>query len=178
LLKYSKKLIFLIILQLILMGCSAKAVRDGGQESAVPAKKTAGLFGGGPSDRELFDEALVFLSGSGREPDYAEAKIRLGNLVEQFPESKWSESARALLSSLDRISALQAELKDQKIEAHQEQAKLKKEIEGLRSSVRQAEEKNSAELIRLQQENEQLKNDIRQLKNLEIRLEKREKLLR
>ena len=79
---------------------------------------------------------------------------------------------------MERIAALQAELKDQKIEAQQEQAKLKKEIEGLKNSVRQAEEKNSAELIRLQQENEQLKNDIRQLKNLEIRLEQREKQLR
>lgn len=176
--RHSKKLVFLILMLLILSGCSAKAVRDGGQEPPAPVKKTSSLFGSGPTDRELFDEALVLLSGSGREPDYGEAKIRLGNLVEQFPESKWSEGARALLSTLDRISALQGQLKEQKMEALQEQAKLKKDIEGLKSSVRQAEEKNSAELIRLQQENEQLKNDIRQLKNLEIRLEKREKQLR
>jgi hypothetical protein len=168
----------LILVLLILAGCAAKAVRDGGQEPPAPVKKTGSLFGSGPSDRELFDEAVVFLSGSGREPDYKEAKIRLGILMEQFPESKWADGARALSSALDRISALQAELNQQKTEAHQEQAKLKKEIEGLKNSVRQAEEKNSAEMTRLQQENEQLKNDIRQLKNLEIRLEKREKQLR
>ena len=177
-LRHSKKLIILILALLVLAGCSAKAVRDGGQESPAPVKKAGSLFSSGPSDRDLFDEALALLSGSGREPDYHEARIRLGTLVEQFPESKWAEGAKALLSMLDRVSALQVQLKEQKAEAQQEQAKLKKEIEGLKSSVRQAEEKNSAELIRLQQENEQLKNDIRQLKNLEIRLEKREKLLR
>ena len=177
-LRHSKKLVFVILMLLILSGCSAKAVRDGGQEPPASVKKASSLFSSGPSDRELFDEALVLLSGSGREPDYGEAKIRLETLVEQFPDSKWAEGARVLSSVLDRISALQAELKEQKAEAQQEQAKLKKEIEGLKNSVRQADEKNSAELIRLQQENEQLKNDIRQLKNLEIRLEKREKLLR
>ena len=176
--KHWNKLIFLILMLLVLAGCSAKAVRDGGQEPPAPVKKAGSLFSTGPSDRELFDEALALLSDSEREPDYGEAKIRLGTLVEQFPESKWAEGARALSSALDRISALQGQLKEQKTEALQEQAKLKKDIEGLKSSVRQAEEKNSAELIRLQQENEQLKNDIRQLKNLEIRLEKREKLLR
>lgn len=51
-------------------------------------------------------------------------------------------------------------------------------MEGLRDGIRQTEEKYSAELIRLQQENEQLKKDIQQLKNLEIQLEKREKMLR
>jgi len=177
-LKYLKDLIFLIILSLILTGCATKAVRDGAQEPMGQVKKANGLFSSDPSDRELFDEALSFLSGSGQEADYSEAKIRLGNLVAQFPESKWAPGAKALLSTMERIAALQAELKDQKIEAQQEQAKLKKEIEGLKNSVRQAEEKNSAELIRLQQENEQLKNDIRQLKNLEIRLEQREKQLR
>ncbi len=176
--RHSKKLVFLILMLLILSGCSAKAVRDGGQEPPAPVKKTSSLFGSGPTDRELFDEALVLLSGSGGEPDYGEAKIRLGTLVDQFPDSKWAEGARVLSSALDRISSLQAQLKEQKAEAQQEQAKLKKEIEGLKNSVRQADEKNSAELIRLQQENEQLKNDIRQLKNLEIRLEKREKQLR
>lgn len=176
--RYLKKLVLLILMLLVLAGCSAKAVRDDGQEPAVPVKKASSLFGSGPSDRDLFNEAMVFLSGSGREPDYGEAKIRLGTLVEQFPESKWADGARALSSALDRISALQAELKEQKMEAHQVQAKLKKEIEGLKNSTRQADDKNSAELILLQQENEQMKNDIQQLKNLEIRLEKREKQLR
>jgi len=176
LLRHSKKLIILILALLVLAGCSAKAVRDGGQKPAPPVKKAGSLFDSGPSDRDLFDEAMAFLSGS--EPNYSEAKIRLGTLMEQFPESKWADGARVLSSALDRMSALQAELKEQKTEALQEQVKLKKEIDGLKNSIRQAEEKNSAEMIRLQQENEQLKNDIRQLKNLEIRLEKREKQLR
>ena len=176
--RHSKKLMVLILVLLILAGCSAKAVRDGGRGPAAPVKKAGSLFGSWPSDRELFDEALAFLSGSGREPDYKEAKIRLVSLMEQFPGSKWADCSRALSSALDRISALQTELRKQKTDAHQEQVKLKKEIEGLKNSVRQVEEKNSTEMTQLQQENEQLKNDIRQSKNLEIRLEKREKQLR
>jgi hypothetical protein len=39
-------------------------------------------------------------------------------------------------------------------------------------------EKYQAELAELQQENEQLKNDLQLLKNLEIQLDKREKMLR
>ncbi|MCK7468279.1 MAG: hypothetical protein MZU91_09285 [Desulfosudis oleivorans] len=62
--------------------------------------------------------------------------------------------------------------------AQDEHVKLTKEVEGLRDNTRQIEEKYAAEIIRLRQENEQLKNDIQQLKNLELQLEKREKMLR
>ncbi len=141
-------------------------------------EKSSGIFSTEPSDRELFEEALSYLSNNKNEPNYNEAKARLENLVVQFPKSKWVAGAQALISSLDRISALQVQLRQENQKAQDEHVKLTKEIEGLRDNTRQIEEKYSAEIIRLQQENEQLKKDIQQLKNLEIQLEKREKMLR
>jgi hypothetical protein len=102
----------------------------------------------------------------------------LENLVEQFPKSKWITSAQALILTLDRISALQVQVKQEKQKTQVDQVKLTKEIGWLRDNVKQIEEKYSTEIIRLQQENEQLKKDIQQLKKLEIHLEKREKMLR
>ena len=93
----------------------------------------------------------------------------------RFPKSQWVAAANALIYSLDRISALQVQLNQEKQKVQGEYVKLTKENEGLRSNTKQIEEKYSAEIIRLQQENEQLKKDIQQLKNLEIQLEKREK---
>jgi phage host-nuclease inhibitor protein Gam len=76
------------------------------------------------------------------------------------------------------MAELQNQLRLDKQRAQNDHGKLAREMEGLRDGIRQTEEKYSAELIRLQQENEQLKKDIQQLKNLEIQLEKREKMLR
>ena len=173
----NKILIYLIIMAVMLAGCATKAVKSN-NEPARPAEKLSGIFSKEPSDKELFNEALSYLTNNPKEPNYNEAKVRLESLVAQFPESKWVAGARALISTLDRIAALQDALTSEKIKAHGTQVKLAKEIESLRGSDKQVEGKYSAEINRLQQENEQLKNDIRQLKNLEIRLEKREKMLR
>jgi hypothetical protein len=51
-------------------------------------------------------------------------------------------------------------------------------MEGQKESNKLVEDRYSAELAKLQMENEQLKNDIQQLKKLEVQLEKREKMLR
>lgn len=173
----NKILICLIIMAVMLAGCATKAVK-GNNEQARPAEKLSSIFSKEPSDRELFDEALSYLTNNPKEPNYHEAKVRLERLVAQFPESKWVAGAQALISTLDRISVLQDALTSEKVKAHGTQVRLAKEIESLRSGDRQIEGKYSAEINRLQQENEQLKNDIRQLKDLEIRLEKREKMLR
>ena len=171
-------LIYLMIAAFMLAGCSPKVVIDNANGQKGPVEKSSGSFSKEASDKELFEDALSYLSNKKKEPNYNEAKTKLENLLAQFPKSKWAAAALALLSSLDRISALQVQLKQEKQKVQGEQAKLTKEIEGLRDNVKQIEEKYSAEIIRLQQENEQLKKDIQQLKNLEIKLEKREKMLR
>lgn len=169
-----RKLIYFMIVTIMLAGCSTKAVVDNGNGRTGEVEKSSGIFSTEPSDRELFEEALFYLSNNKNEPNYNEAKARLENLVVQFPKSKWVAGAQALISSLDRISALQVQLRQENQKAQDEHVKLTKE----RDNTRQIEEKYSAEIIRLQQENEQLKKDIQQLKNLEIQLEKREKMLR
>lgn len=173
----NKKLICLIIMAVMLAGCATKAVK-GNNEQARPAEKFSGIFSKEPSDKELFDEALSCLTNNSKEPNYNEAKVRLESFVAQFPESKWVAGARALISTLDRIAALRDALTNEKVKAYGTQVRLAKEIEDLRGNDKQIEGKYSAEINKLQQENEQLKNDIRQLKKLEIRLEKREKMLR
>lgn len=179
-LKYPKILIYLMIAAVVLAGCSTKAVIGNSSEQSGPSEKSSGIFSKEPSDKEIFEDALSYLSNNEKEPNYNEARERLGNLVTQFPKSKWIAAAQALLSSLDRISALQVQLKSKQEtkKVQGERVKLTKEIEGLRDNTKLIEEKYSAEIIRLQQENEQLKKDIQQLKKLEIQLEKREKMLR
>jgi hypothetical protein len=165
-----------MIVTIMLAGCSTKANMNG---RTGTVEKSSGIFSTEPSDRELFEEALSCLSNNKNEPNDKEAKARLENLVAQFPQSKWVAGAQALISSLDRISALQVQLRQENQKAQDEHVKLTKEVEGLRGNTRQIiEEKYAAEIIRLRQENEQLKNDIQQLKNLELQLEKREKMLR
>jgi DNA repair ATPase RecN len=174
----SKKLIYLMIMVVMLSGCSTKVTIDNTNKQMGPAEKSIHIFSKEPSDKELFEDALSFLSNKEKEPNYTGAKIRLENLVEQFPKSKWITSAQALILTLDRISALQVQVKQEKQKTQVDQVKLTKEIGWLRDNVKQIEEKYSTEIIRLQQENEQLKKDIQQLKKLEIHLEKREKMLR
>jgi len=170
--------IYFMIATIMLAGCSTKAVVDNVNGRTGTVEKSSGIFSREPSDRELFEEALSYLSNNKNEPNYNEAKARLENLVAQFPKSKWVAGAQALIFSLDRISALQVQLRQENQKAQGEHVKLTKAIEDLRDNTRQIEEKYSVEIMRLQQENEQLKKDIQQLKNLEIQLEKREKMLR
>ena len=175
---YFRTFIYFMIVTIMLAGCSTKAVVDNVNGRTGTVEKSSGIFSIEPSDRELFEEALSYLSNNKNEPNYNEAKARLENLVAQFPKSKWVAGAQALIFSLDRISALQVQLSQENQKAQGENVKMTKAIEGLRDNTIQIEEKYSAEIIRLQQENEQLNKDIQQLKNLEIQLEKREKMLR
>ena len=175
---YLKNIFYFTLLIIILSGCAGQTIKgqkdSGGKIPDVPAISASRVL----SDSELFEEALSYLSISEKEPNYNEAKIRLAKLVEQYPKSKWTPGAQALMAGMDKISALQLKLKQEKQKVQTDHAKLNKEMEGLRESTRQAEEKYTAEITKLQQENEQLKNDLQQLKKLEVQLEKREKMLR
>ncbi len=151
---------------------SGEGVKQNGSDSQ------AAYFQKSPTDQELFEEALSSLSNEDNEPNYNEAKSRLENLLQQYPESRYKTSAAALVATLSKIGALEAKLRQEKQKAHADHAKLSREIEGLKDNCKQGEEKYTAEVTRLQQENDQLKNDIQQLKRLEVQLEKREKSLR
>ena len=169
------KRIFLIMMVVMLTGCAANAVMDSAHRQVDPAEKSINIFSREQSDKDLFDEALSLLNHQEKEPNYGEAKIRLESLIGQYPNSKWAAGAQALILALNRISAREAALNAEKVHVQNERVKLTREIDGL---SKKTEEKCLAEATRLQQENEQLKKDIERLKNLEILLEKREKMLR
>lgn len=168
-----KTYLYFIILTVLLASCSTKAViNNNGQ--AVAKEKSKSIFTSEPSDYEMFEDALSCLKNNASETNDQEVKVKLENLLAKYPQSKWAESSQALIDTLERISRLKMQLRQEKQKSQSDQAKLTKEIEGLKENT----EKFSSEINRLQQENEQLKNDIQQLKNLEIQLEKREKTLR
>lgn len=172
-----KKMIYVIIPVIMLSGCSTKAVL-GGSEPAGLAARSQQLFLKKPSDKVLFEEALSLIGNREKEENPRQAKIKLQTLLQQFPDSELAATAQALLTALNNITDLEAALKKEKLKTQGDQVKLTKEMSELKSNVQQMEEKYSTEVSRLQQENEQLKKDIQQLKNLEINLEKREKMLR
>lgn len=173
-----KNLTYVMAFVLVFAGCSTKSIISGTADYKEAPEKANSIFNPDLSDQQLFTEALSYLSNEEKEPHYDEAKFKLENLIAQYPDSKWIDASRALLVSLGRISALQNQLKQERQKNQSDNIKLAKEIELLRDNAKQTEDKSSAELVRLQQENEQLKKDIQQLKNLEIQLEKREKMLR
>lgn len=166
----TKKWVFFVIFVIGLAACSTTAVMDK-NERAGTNEKSKSIFAREPSDSELFEDAIAHLRNSKNQPNDHEIRVKLENLITQHPQSKWVESARALIDSLERISDLQEQLRQEKQKSLGSQAKLNREIEILKETA----EKYSTEINRLQQENEQLKNDIQQLKNLEIQLEKRKK---
>lgn len=173
-----KKLILAIVIIAVTAGCAVNTLLNGNQGQTEPAGNSMSIFSKEPSDKELFNETLSLLHFREGEPDYQEAKIRLEKLIARYPKSKWSVGAQALILTLDSISALQAKLKAEQTSTQNDHAKLMREIDWLKDNAKKTEEKYMAEMTRLQQENEQLKKDIEQLKKLEIRLEKREKMMR
>jgi len=168
---HSKRLIYLTVFTLILLGCATTGGINNNADQKDTPQPSSGFFIIKPSDKEIFTEALSFLSTEEKEPQYNEAKIRLENLIQQYPKSKWADAAKALLISLNRISELELKL-DQ---AEQKQEKLTNDLAALSNKSRQAEERHTTEISRLQQENEELAKGLQQLKNLEIQLEKRKK---
>jgi hypothetical protein len=57
----SKKLIYLMIMVVMLSGCSTKVTIDNTNKQMGPAEKSIHIFSKEPSDKELFEDALSFL---------------------------------------------------------------------------------------------------------------------
>jgi len=103
-------------------------------------------------------------------PDYDTFKVRLESFILQYPQSEWTRGAQGLLQTINKISTLQNKARLERLaleKTNADKAKLLKEIDLLKT-----------EAIKLQHENDQLRNDLAILKRLEIQLEKREKLLK
>ena len=149
--------LIIALAMMVMAGCASSAKKT---PPHPPAVKDVSL-----NDTALFEEGLSYLNRAGERPDYIKAKINFEVLVIAHPKSKWRPLAETLIRFIDHVHQGDEKLKSdlQLIEKLQsEKTRLTRELE------RQKSENNA-----LIQENEQLKKDIRLLKNLELQLEKR-----
>jgi hypothetical protein len=169
LLKKAEVLIFLLLIAVLTTGCTAPLVVNNKPPDQKPPKEKV-LLTLPSSETDLFREALGYLNNPEGAPDYGAVKARLESFVLQYPKSKWTSCAQSLLQTINKIMALQNKVKADRLaleRANADKSRLFKEIEMLK-----------IEAVKLQHENDQLKNDIVLLKQLEIQLEKREKMLK
>lgn len=176
------KLIFLILLSIIFIAaCVKPVVKDEAAGQNAAAEKQKGFFELPPSDTDMFRKALLLLDKTQGEPDYSAVKTSLTVLIQKSPQGKWRNSAETLIQMIDNILVLQTEIKSRRQvleKVNIDKTKLVRENESLKKDLKLTEESQDTEIIRLRQENEQLKKDITLLKNLELQLDKREKMLR
>lgn len=179
--KKGKWTILIFVMAVFFAGCANELVIDksNGQKTFVEKQKS--IFELSPSDSDVLSEALTYLSNPEGVPDYNAARAKLEILIREHPKSKWVGSAHSLIRTIDKLLSLQGKVKAEKQaldKAHAEKSKLFREREALKKDYKYLEEKYQTETFKLQQENEQLKNDIALLKKLEIQMDKREKMLK
>jgi hypothetical protein len=166
--------IIIVAMTAVLIACAGSPVVDQSQGPKTIVEKQRSMFELSPSDADIFLEALTSLHDRQGEPDYKAASAKLRIFLQEHPRSKWTASAQALILTINNLIDLQEKVKTGSLElskANAEKAKLKKDYKNY-------EEKYQAEAVKLQQENEQLKNDIELLKKLEIQMGQREKMLK
>ena len=164
-------LMVLVVILLVTVGCASTPKKDLPAASASAAAATTAR-----SDAQLFHEGYALLGTS-----YSKARETFDQLIRLYPKSKWRPYAETYLKLLDDVNAASNRV----IVARQEERKAKQEAEELRVALDQAKkanrlpsEKLQSEVARLQQENDQLKNDLQRLKNLEVQLQRRERSIR
>ncbi|MCX5854173.1 MAG: hypothetical protein NTZ24_06265 [Deltaproteobacteria bacterium] len=146
----------------LLLGACASPMIPPGSVSPLPT-----------SDADLFRGGLSYMGSNGQPADYGKARSAFDTLVNTYPKSRWRGSSEMLIRLIDECQSCQ----EQNLLGNKTQSdknKLLQENERLKKDIRQLQ----SETARLSQENEQLKNDIQLLKNLEIQLDKREKMYR
>jgi len=157
--KYYKIVFFIMFLWL--GACASPMIPPGSVSSLLP------------SDEELFHGGLSYMGSNGQPVDYGKARSAFDTLVNTYPKSKWRGLSERLIRLIDECQSCQEKnLLGNKTQS--DKNKLLQENERLKKDIRQLQ----SETARLSQENEQLKNDIQLLKNLEIQLDKREKMYR
>ncbi|MGV8057706.1 MAG: hypothetical protein AB2L12_06760 [Smithellaceae bacterium] len=173
-LKNAKRTIIIFIMATFIAGCANSPVVNNANGQTMATQKQKSFFELSPSDADMIQEALSYLNNPEGKPDYNAAKAKLAILIQEYPKSKWTASAQVLIQTINHLLALQEKVKFKSLaldKANTEKAKLRKDYKS-------AEERYQAETVKLQQENEQLKNDISLLKKLEIQMDKREKMLK
>ena len=131
-------------------------------------------------DRDLFAEGVALLN----QPDRGEptkARAVFVSLLERYPQSRWHSAAETFIRLIDEIASSREEGRHEQLLAEQvreELAGAMQENEALNKKLRELTEKHQRETASLSQENENLKRDLQRLKELEIELEKRERMLR
>ncbi len=102
----------------------------------------------------------------------SELKARglLNQLIQTYPESRWRNTAEAMILLMDLQAACEAKIKGDR--------QLCERILSQKIKCEESENQCRQEAAQLLQENEQLKKDLQNLKNLEIELEQRNRGLR
>jgi hypothetical protein len=134
-----------------------------------------------PADEALFFQGLTSISEALQKNDYSAVKHPLSTLINNHPKSKWRDSADMLLRLIGELELCHYRLRAEEAARDKnltDKTKTLQENEQLKRDIRLLNEKFQAELTVLQQENEQLKKDLQLLKDLEMQLDKREKMLR
>ena len=128
-------------------------------------------------DEDLFCEGFAHLGLSGGPADDDRAAAAFTAMLQSYPKSKWADPARSCLGFVkERRAMIEKCARDQVlIDALRQE---KEEALRSRDRLKLANEKLQAEVERRLQENEQLKKDIQLLKELEVELEKRDRMLR
>jgi len=173
-LKKVRATIIILILATFVAGCANSKVIDKADSRKLAVQKQESMFRLFQSDADMIHEALMSLNNIEGKPDYNAAKAKLGIFIQKHPQSKWVGSAQSLMLLLNNILDLQEKVKTGSValdKANTEKTKLKKD-------AKYFEERYQTETVKLQQENEQLKNDIALLKKLEIQMGQREKMLK
>lgn len=169
-----KKIMILVICLLLLCACAGdrSAVRKGNGDQTSPdgiLKKIHDtvLPEQEPSAEDFLQEALMMLTNPNRTADNTEIRTALNRLLTLYPESKWRPTAESLLLFIDRQG-----------EKMKETSQLYDRLKAQKTRCEESDSQCRLELTRILQENEQLKKDLENLKNLEIELEQRNRVMR
>lgn len=131
-------------------------------------------------DRDLFSSGLSLLvraEGNGQ----AEARSIFVSLLQRYPQSPWRPAAENFISLIDEGQALREAYRREQLLGEQgraERAVILQENERIKKTIRELTERLQAEKAILSHENEQLRKDLKRLKELEIEIEKRDRMLR
>ena len=176
--------VFRILMALLLAGCAAFVPTVEKTDTAalpsgplVAEKRPATRI---LEDRDIFSQGLSVLARTD-DPNQAEARSVFVSLLERYPQSRWRPAAETLVRLIDEEQALrEARRQDRALidQSLTEKDRLLQENDRLKKTVRELTDKLQAEKASLSQENEQLRKDLKRLKDLEIELEKRERMLR
>jgi hypothetical protein len=145
-------------------------------------KKAPPIFRSSPSDLDYLRHGILRMGNSDANlPDYVGAKEAFQSLINEHPDSGWTEPAMTLIKGINNLQSCMDKEKASRALYEKtlgEKATILQDNERLTKAGHVNNERLQAEITRLGQENDRLKKDIELLKELEIKLDKRERLLR